>query len=822
METAKLPYSEICFRRAPHRGAACAFSLWALGRASTEGAWVRLLRWAFVETFDHTTSPMKSSTPNSHFGACRAHCFKLFRGVVRSLTAATLFSLAHFSSHSTEMAQNYLASDLGRGVDPSNFTALRKQVLETNAVQFSILSQPRRDVFVRYVQSTYDYFRTVNAHVGLDVRAIGKLRATAGFNYSRSEREFENSLVFGLAYVTDFGPITFDAPFDPNFQKFLTERAHLPEDQLLAEVRRTYGTHYIRGYRPIHYLFVEYNYYFGSSEASQRIAADFQVRYRGLYGQARLDSAIEELLQRKQTNEELSAHIYSSSLFEGGFPQTEVITNITQFHEFVGKAENFGLSLTNQATALKASFVLDRIDTHRDFPLPRFKIPDLLGEPDYASFSEQYRLVRDLLGDLDYARSPGAAHWLNAKGQDYITKWRAEVINWTTAMENVASNHFTMGAPLKLPGDPFNLQASAFRVAIHPTINVVETIVEASENNQACAIGVVDFGNPEVSNPKSIKRIWAYNPRNALGLEEPVDVVYSQPELEALVVKYMPGSWGTLQDQVRAFFTNQIWLDVVEDQAKCGAGLFLYPLHDYSRDKNRRFLYRDGTGKALVEVDPSIRTEWRCQAKLEASNEADVFVVVRNPHGFVQPDTPVAFDFGVTNSGPGAAHGVRVTVPIPAGFEFDSVVGSQGQGRLIDGQVEYEIGPLAKGAGVSVVVTLFPDVRLPQGASPVATSSIEAGMVELATSNDLSVSYQFIVGQPRVGIAATPGKVIVSWQLPETPLSAEPYLEQAEAVGPSAAWQRSAAIVETNGVNRSISFAITSRTKNLFWRLAAQ
>ncbi len=103
-------------------------------------------------------------------------------------------------------------------------------------------------------------------------------------------------------------------------------------------------------------------------------------------------------------------------------------------------------------------------------------------------------------------------------------------------------------------------------------------------------------------------------------------------------------------------------------------------------------------------IDPT-RGDTHAELLTSVQPSADVSVAVREVPARAYLNRPWAYEFVVTNEGPGSAVDVRVTNSLPQGFTSETVVASQGVSQLVDGFLLISLGELKRGASCTVKVT---------------------------------------------------------------------------------------------------------------------
>jgi len=716
------------------------------------------------------------------------------------------------------MASGYVADDIGRGVSIDRLEVPLRPVIDVDLLRPSPPDSATRNESVVFFRTTQDIQRGFSVSSGLDVRALAQLRANTTIDFSQLTTTSENSVSFAYFIHNNFGRITYRGQINAGFRKFLDEgKTRLAPNVLAEQVRQLYGTHYIRGARLEHFIVAIFQYNFSSKNE----ALDFRLNLERNYKDGLISSdfrlSVTELLRRNRASESLAYQFVSSDALQPNFPRTASITNIDQFNEFMTKAGDYADRLTNYNTASKTAYIVERIDTLQDYDGPTLASTPQIGGGAYKAFSDVARDAKTLLDRIDYARQPLAAQWLNPKGQRYLAQWRAEVGAYYDALTNNALAHFESGQPLTLPGDPLNIQASAHRVSLSPRISVVDRFRSGSGHHEA-AVGFVDFGPADTVDPTAIKSIYLGKPDGSM--EQRFTIAHSQQELDALMAKFVSDSSDNLEAiDVKAsqfWSTSDIWKSVLANSSG-SRGIFTIPILRYNSDPDWRIYIKDGYGNVLDIVNPAVLTDYANSRKTEAGLIADVGVTLKTKRMFLSPGEPVAFSFAVTNAGPGAAHGVKLTIPLPVELGFESVSSGQGSGSLVGDDVEVNLGPLASGAGTTIILTLLPNAE-DVVAGIVGRASIEAEMVDPAPENDLVSSSLMKIGLPELGISSSLGALALKWEVINS-AAPEPVLEQRDSSGPEGGWRQSVAEVRKAGLNREASFVPQPGKRVMFWRL---
>jgi uncharacterized repeat protein (TIGR01451 family) len=104
----------------------------------------------------------------------------------------------------------------------------------------------------------------------------------------------------------------------------------------------------------------------------------------------------------------------------------------------------------------------------------------------------------------------------------------------------------------------------------------------------------------------------------------------------------------------------------------------------------------------------------------------------------------LTFTATVYNAGPNPATGVALTLPMPAGFAFDSTIASAGSSGMVGGQVVATLGDVNPGSTVTVTIVVTPK----ESGTVTETVSVTAAENELDAANTSATSTVTVMESP--------------------------------------------------------------------------
>ncbi len=125
---------------------------------------------------------------------------------------------------------------------------------------------------------------------------------------------------------------------------------------------------------------------------------------------------------------------------------------------------------------------------------------------------------------------------------------------------------------------------------------------------------------------------------------------------------------------------------------------------------------------------------------------ADLSITISDSPDPVTVNSNLTYGISVTNSGPSAATGVRITDPLPAGATFVSASASQGSCSNSSGTVTCNIGSLASGASIAATIAIKPTVA----GTIVNTATVSGSTTDPNSANNSASTSTTVSARPTV------------------------------------------------------------------------
>ena len=307
--------------------------------------------------------------------------------------------------------------------------------------------------------------------------------------------------------------------------------------------------------------------------------------------------------------------------------------------------------------------------------------------------------------------------WLNTNGQQMVIDMRKDISSEVKALQNAAKSHFTNGTPLEVSDSIVDNRAAYSRIPI-PSINIAfrnrysqnydpgsgyeQTLlcyVNAGPKSLTTEIPfltvpVTSAGQEVVPNstwPETVSAATVYWDVSQFEAQlntwaashwPPVTTSYTWFAQDALASP----QWQVLKQRAQTQRIGFFWIFVNET----------YTLPRYSEPWMLNL--KDATGDIVDTWNMNVsRNDLGIEA-LETSTNVNVTSAVASTPTNAVVGTQFDYVFGVTNTGPGGAYGVKVTFPVNPSFELRTFSATQGSGVFTNGQLTYLVGALANGS----------------------------------------------------------------------------------------------------------------------------
>lgn len=678
-----------------------------------------------------TTHSIQPVTENTAASACTTQqriivkkykypTFKL--GIVAFLFGATLTIHAQTSIGYHPNAPLVI----GQGLDPRQ-TANKPFVATAAPLTVTSGATAGANFAAYYSQHKLDLTKHFSLSAAVTARnAVAKV--TAGVSFSDSVDYSEDTINYIFECDRDYGTTRLEN-FVPR-QSFLDSvnvfKQTLQGEQLHNRVVKFFGSHFVSGYRSKGKILINYSFKYSSKTSAKSIAASFNGKYGTAVSGVSFVANAESFFKQTDTNVEMTYQFYNSDSTAPilTYPKAK-ITSYADFLDFSATVTSYCNTYTNSATAMQTEYFIEPIV---NLGAPYLSLLDgyFPGDSmrtDYDRFLESFGLISQWEDRLTFWLSdPKRMNWMNSTGTNFMDGLRKDVSTYRRSMQDIANRHFTNNEPLVVTDEFFNYAANFSRIPI-PEIGLLDVRYNPTDPGPQPTyfIGVINAGLKERTSEYPFVNVYATDP-SGRGLS--TWAVYWDPQdfenyLDAeiahqnccippsnppgfrynLSISYLRNSpsWPKFKaaaDKYRLGFF-MLWLQ--NPPAGQFNGLHVFDATSPGNIVEKILL--DGSNTGANAVLPSSYTGG-------SSTQTVVNLASTARSAMAIVDGITYQEFAVTNNGPSAAFNIVATVPIPPQTDVVSIAGTQGGGVFINGNVIYDIGPLANGGVAKIKIGL--------------------------------------------------------------------------------------------------------------------
>ena len=199
--------------------------------------------------------------------------------------------------------------------------------------------------------------------------------------------------------------------------------------------------------------------------------------------------------------------------------------------------------------------------------------------------------------------------------------------------------------------------------------------------------------------------------------------------------------------ELHQFLDSEQWPALQAYATRCRIGFYLHVWFPGGEPSEYSFAVKDAAGYVVESVKQTALNSSACLASLGAALEVDL-LVGRTASVQATVDAYTTCEYAVSNTGSGAVFGTLAILPIPSGMEVLAVRGSQGFGTVTNGQVFYEVGPLAYGSAATVKLDLVPTRTGVLTAATPAIVTVGDGLIDVNPTNNSVMLAPLLVFPP--------------------------------------------------------------------------
>ncbi len=755
------------------------------------------------------------------------HPFRRLAALCAALASvATPFLLAETIGWHDDMSLA-VGQSTSQGIDMRNQAAIKPPVAEmyTNPSQ---TDYGEATVEIAFAQHKFDLAKKFSLNSCISAKsfvASGSVKFSMVDNLDYSE----NTLNFAYICKRDFGTTRYlPKGVSPQLRDFVAELQHtMPPAAMRKAVADQFGTHFVTGVRKAARVAAFYSFHFDSQAVAQSYALEWAAKYGSGGGSSSAFSGdVKTSLEQKNTRISMSYRLYTTdSTVPWPIATQGAITNYQQFLDITTALETYSQSLSPDR-AKPSSFVVEPDQNISGFD---GLFGDTAATPDvadYERFMEVYAKFKhweDLLSG--WAVDTRRMSWMNTNGQQLVIDMRKDVTAHRKALDQMAAEHFKSGTPLVVADELYNYLVQLNRIPL-PTANVA---FRANYNVGGASyvyawLGYIYAGSrestvdtPFVNVSYLNNGIEVVNPHGNEQTTSPVQVYWDIDSFEVLLNSWSNSSpWIARYQFARDVLNSPAWAALKTASVSQRIGVFVIAGNPADGDPSGWILgIRDGTGQF---VDLWSINESRSAIGgpvLQASSSVDVSVDVRSEAANAVVGASCDYVVGVTNSGPGAAYGVTVSLPVDQGFDVIGVSGSQGSGGSTNGQVTYLVGSLANGGDATIRLRLVPLAAGSKHVGDRVSTAVGAALTNVSGSTSTALG-TISAQPPELTVARGIGKPTVSWTSETTRLA----LERTSNLQGKPVWTAVSAGVDGTGAQKQ--YTITNSGPSAFYRLHVQ
>lgn len=660
----------------------------------------------------------------------------------------------------------------------------------------------------------------------LNVNASAKYNlysGKVGFSYVDDTAYTGNTLNFVFECNRDYGFTRFrPLGLDPDFAGEITRlRQTLRGQALQNAITERFGDYFISGYKSVGKVAVIYTFNFESQTTTRSIAARIAGKYKNGVTSVQFQSDVQSFFQQTDSRVSMSYRFFSSDPDRPLLFPTNQITTYSQFIDFSTVVGDYVNDMTRAGAALM-EFIVEPMQNLPGYSaLVEGSSSTNQIETDYDRFLDAYGVLKQWGQQLtDWTIDNRGMNWMNTNGQRLVLTMRREVADYLKTLEYLAKSHFTTGSPLEVPEDIFNYFANFNRIPM-PTLGLMAWRGHLAgggcdlpgDRGGNFFIGYLLCGSPNLTKEVPFLSVSLLFDGNDTGL---AGFLYSFSDWQRISVHMVSGCQD-LETYVRTSTDEPLWKALQTMTNDCRIQVFyVYFTKSQNVSLGRYSIaVRDNAGNTVDAIPFETSRMPTSAASLAASPRADLSVGAVARPATAAIDSAASYEYAITNNGPGAAYGVTFSLSVPHGMQAQSVTGSQGQGLLTNGAVQFDVGPLASGSVAKVSVTLVPLRTGRLGGDTCASIAAGECLVDSQPANDSTPSPGLTVTAPALALNRGTDYVELSW----TSETGRLLPQVAPQIADPTAWSPLTNGIVSDGCRKTLRVPLT--TSSQFFRLQA-
>lgn len=561
-----------------------------------------------------------------------------------------------------------------------------------------------------YLEHQYDLARIFKLNGSMTAK-YAKAGGGISWNYMNSFNFSENTINFVMVCSRDFGTTYYtNYTLHPSFDSFVTtyRSQGLSRKALHDRVVEQYGTHFVSGYRSAARAYLVYSFHFDSTTTAESFSSSLNASYKAGISRVDFQTTVSSLLETKSQNTSISIKFFNSNSRAPIFVPPSTINTAAEFNSLQQSFADYCNGNMEAATATEIGYYiapLANLGTQYLNFLDGY-VPGAQRNTDYDQFLEVFGQLQQWYDTYTtWMLNPRRMNWMNAAGTNLVGMLRQDALRYLRTLEAAAKDHFDNGTDLEVGTEILSFVANAGRVPM-PKLSVVRPFSARNqgEAGNSWLFGIIDSGPIEytIDNPFQGGRVIL----TSGGVNQTPESTDGQ--IYYNFSDFKQAGLGVDNRISPNEFDSPIWLAIQDLATRNRIGFWIWhdkPINAYI---GKELAIKDGDGNVVDRV-PASKTNLRFASSstlASVTNEVAVGIVSRPTAGI--HDSVLTQVYSVTNSGPGAAYNIAVTLPIPTNMVFIRAIGTQGGGAFTNNSVVYDVGPLGSGDVATIRLLLAP------------------------------------------------------------------------------------------------------------------
>ena len=534
-----------------------------------------------------------------------------------------------------------------------------------------------------FTQSKRDLSKALSVSASVDVKSAF-FDVAAKVDFVQKQSFSANTVNFAVKYWKNFpDEIWTDFSMLTSIRNRISDRVNDPD--VREWIRKTYGTHYVRGYKKSAYAVVAYRFTTQSTSFSQELRARLNAGGGNGFTTVRLNAEVEKAFSESRSAITLQYEFLGSDPnFTPNFPITGKIDSLAGFIEFGQKVEAYARELKSENARI-TGYIVEDIKRFPGFPEAPGLQGQLAADTNYDEFLkiyEQLGIWREILND--WLLTQRGLTWLKQTKIDELKLLFSQIESLRTSMRDTALEHFNEGTPLSIE-DPLFDAAAIFSRIPEPRVNIV-TAPKIGDGGIHVAFGFIDCGPKD-----SVTEV----PFSVINLQNPdtTNAIFYSGEEWLDWIRQLFGP-GRVRDWVfgGGIEPHAMWTRLFAE-AENGSRRVGFFATTSKIDLGTSYSLHNGAGQIMDAVEGNRFFATLGGEVLQAANQADA-VLSGDLNLAVTRGKPVTGKWVLRNDGPGANVTAELNTTIPKQLSVSDARVSKGNYRIEDANLTWDLGLL--------------------------------------------------------------------------------------------------------------------------------